>query len=160
MALILLYLVKKAKGLQELSKASWFFPFPKTFFGFVLKGIFRKQFSTFFVIKLVSFTCLYLFTNIESAVFESRILWLIYITSIVGHSFIIFKNFHFIETELRFFRTMPQSSVTIFISLFIVYVIILLPEAWALRALITNQHNKIDYLWMVIMGPFITTAAS
>ncbi len=148
-----IFLLKLAGGLREKTISKLPIPYPKTFLGFVLKGIFRKNFATFVIIKLLSFTSLYFFTTIENSLFESRILWLIYLTALTGHSFLIFNNFHFIEKEMRFIRNMPQPRIHTFMSLLVVYVIVLLPEAWCIRALITHQHNPVEYFWMVITGP-------
>jgi hypothetical protein len=146
-------LLNGGKAIQEVKKTSPLFPLPKAFFGFVLRGIFRNQWVTVLIIKLLSFFSLYLFTNIDSPLFENRVLWLIFLTSLIGHSFLIFRNFNFIETELQFFRNMPQAQVTTFFSLFFIYTILLLPEMWALRGVSMVQDQSWEYLWLVLTGP-------
>lgn len=146
-------LLLKAKTFQEITRKKNSFPFPKTLSGFVLKFIWRKQFITLFIVKLLSFGCLYFFAITETSVFEERMLWLLYITVLIGHSIIVYKNFHFMETELNFYRNLPVRKIATLLSLFVVYTIILLPEAWALRGVIINQGNARDYIWMILTGP-------
>lgn len=147
------YFLNKAKALQEITSKRFQIPLPKTLTGFVLKFVFRRQFVTLLIVKLLSFSCLYFFARTEASVFEERMLWLLFITSLVGHSVIVYKNFHFIETEMSFYRNMPVKNIVIILSLLAVYVILLIPEAWALRAVAINQENIADYIWMILTGP-------
>lgn len=80
-------------------------------------------------------------------------LWLLYITILIGHSIIVYKNFHFIEAELNFYRNLPVRNLVTLLSLLGVYTIILLPEAWALRGVIINHGNAKDFIWMILTGP-------
>ena len=145
--------LQKAKALQQVVKKNELFPMPKTLFGFVLKFIFQRQFIPLLILKLISFSCLYFFVRTEPSVFEVRMLWQLYITSLIGHSMIVYKNFHFMEAELSFYRNMPVRGALTLLSLLGVYTIILLPEAWALRGLIINHGNASDYAWMILTGP-------
>jgi hypothetical protein len=96
---------------------------------------------------------LYFFVRTEASVFEERMLWMLYLTSLIGHSVIVYKNFHFMEGDLSFYRNLPFSGFSTLLSLLSVYIILLLPEVWALRALIINQNNAAEYVWMVLTGP-------
>ena len=146
-------LLQGAKKLQQITRKNISFPFPKTLFGFVLKFILRKQFITLLIIKLLSFNCLYFFVRTDASVFEERMLWLLYITILIGHSIIVYKNFHFIEAELNFYRNLPVRNLVTLLSLLGVYTIILLPEVWALRGVIINHGNAKDFIWMILTGP-------
>ncbi|MEP7377586.1 MAG: hypothetical protein ABI675_29545 [Chitinophagaceae bacterium] len=146
-------LIQKAKFLQQVIRKNVLLPLPKTLFGFVLKFVFRRQFITLLIVKFLSFGCLYFFVRTEASVFEERMLWMLYLTSLIGHSILVYKNFHFMEGELSFYRNLPVSGFSTLLSLFCVYVVLLLPEAWALRALITNRGNASEYLWMLLTGP-------
>jgi hypothetical protein len=151
---VVIYLfIQKAKALQQVIRKTILFPLPKTLFGFVLKFIFRRQFVTLLIVKLLSFSCLFFFVRTEASVFEERMLWLLYLTSLIGHSIIVYKNFHFMEAGLSFYRNMPTRGLSTLISLLGVYIVLLLPEAWALRGLIINRDNVSEYLWMVLTGP-------
>ena len=145
--------LQKAKGHQQIIKKNRLFPLPKTLFGFVLKFIFQRQFITLLIIKLLSFSSLYFFVRTEVSVFEERMLWQLYITSLIGHSMIVYKNFHFMEAELSFYRNMPVYGAVTLLSLLGVYTVILLPEAWALRGLIINHGRAGDFAWMMLTGP-------
>ena len=147
--------IKKAKVLQQVTRNRILFPLPKTLFGFVLKFVFRRQFITLLIVKLLSFGCLYFFVRTEASVFEERMLWMLYLTSLIGHSVIVYKNFHFMEGELSFCRNLPISGIAILLSLLGIYGTLLIPEAWALRALIINRDNISEYLWMVLTGPLL-----
>ena len=146
-------LLQKAKALQQITRKNISFPFNKTLPAFVLRFVVRNQFITLLIVKLLSFTCLYYFVRTDASVFEERMLWLLYITALIGHSIIIYKNFHFIEAELNFYRNLPVKKLITLLSLLAVYIIILLPEAWALRGVIVNQGNARDYVWMILTGP-------
>lgn len=147
------YFLRKAKALQEITAKRFAISLPKTLTSFVLRYVFRKQLVTLIIVKFLSFGCLYFFARTEASVFEERMHWLLFITSIIGHSVIVYKNFHFIETEISFYRNMPVKSIVIILSLLAVYTILLIPETWALRAVAVNQGNITDYIWMVLTGP-------
>lgn len=150
--LISYYFLSRAKAQQEV-KGRFVFPLPKTLPVFTLRFVFRQQFITLLILKLLSFGCLYFFARTEASVFEERMLWLLYITSLIGHSIIVYKNFHFIEAELSFYRNLPVKSIIILLSLLAVYTVILIPEAWALRAVLIIQGNAFGYIWMILTGP-------
>lgn len=146
--------IHRAKDLQQVVHYRLLpFPIPPTLTGFVLPFMLQKQFPALLLIKLVSFSSLYFFVQLETAVFEDRMLWLLFLTLLTGHSFIIYRNFRFMETELSFYRNLPVRSLATLASLLAVYVIILLPEAWALRGLWVYQHHVGDYVWMILTGP-------
>lgn len=152
----IIYLIwEKAKGLQELSKSKITLPviIPVSLFRFCLRFIFQRQFLALLITKLLSFSIIYFFTRIESQLFENRMLWLIFITALIGHSFIIYRVFHFIEQDLGLYRNMPVKATLLLLTLFLVYCILLLPEAWALLGVAINQHNWQDYGWMLLTGP-------
>ena len=145
--------IQKAKALHQVISNKVLLPIPKTLFGFVLKFVFRRQFITLLIVKLLSFGCLYFFVRTEASVFEERMLWMLYLTSLIGHSIIVYKNFHFMEAELAFYRNLPVKGLSTLLSLLCVYCILLLPEAWALRALIVSKDNAAEYIWMILTGP-------
>ena len=152
----IIYLIwEKAKGLQELSKSKITLPviIPVSLFRFCLRFIFQRQFLALLITKLLSFSIIYFFTRIESQLFENRMLWLIFITALIGHSFIIYRVFHFIEQDLGLYRNMPVKATLLLLTLFLLYCILLLPEAWALLGVAINQHNWQDYGWMLLTGP-------
>jgi hypothetical protein len=147
------YYLSKAKALQEITTKRFTFLLPKTLTSFVLRYVFRKQFVILIIVKLLSFGCLYFFARTEASVFEERMIWLLYLTSLIGHSVIVYKNFHFIEAEMCFYRNMPVKSIVTILSLLAVYAILMIPEAWALRAVAVSQGNVTDYIWMILTGP-------
>lgn len=148
-------LLEKAKGLQEFSKRLFFLPviWPVSLFRFCVRYLFQRQFLALLITKLLSFTSLYFFTRIESPLFENRMLWLIFITSLIGHSFIIYRLFNFIEQDMSLYRNMPVKTPLLLLTLFLLYCILLLPEAWALLGVAINQHNWEEYGWMLLSGP-------
>jgi hypothetical protein len=85
--------------------------FPKNLFSFLMRYIFREQFLALTVLKVISFCCLYFFASTDPESYKDRILWLIFITSIIGHSIIIYKNQQFMETRLSFYRNMPVKLI-------------------------------------------------
>jgi hypothetical protein len=70
-------------------------------------------------------------------------------------NFIAYRSqlFNFLEREMGFYRNMPLKNWSVLLSLYFVYLILLLPEAWALLGVAVNQHNWSDYLWMIATGP-------
>lgn len=148
-----LILLKKAKGIQQIKRRRSSFRLFNNLFGFLLRFVFNRQFVSLLIVKLLSFTALYFFSGIDSTVFEDRMLWLLLITSLIGHSVLVYRNFHFMETELSIYRTLPLTSTTILASLFALYWVLLIPECWALRGIVLIQHQAIDYLWMILSGP-------
>jgi hypothetical protein len=154
-AFITYTLLQKAKSLQQISNVTPIFPvlLPVSLFRFCMRFIFQRQFPALLITKLLSFTSLYFFTRMESLLFENRMLWLIFITALIGHSFIIYRLFQFIEKDMSIYRNMPVKKAALLISLFGVYCILLLPEAWALLGVAINQHNWQDYGWMLVTGP-------
>lgn len=156
LTIYIIYLIwEKSKGLQELSKSKITLPviIPVSLFRFCLRFIFQRQFLALLITKLLSFSIIYFFTRIESQLFENRMLWFIFITALIGHSFIIYRVFHFIEQDLGLYRNMPVKTTLLLLTLFLLYCILLLPEAWALLGVAINQHNWQDYGWMLLTGP-------
>ena len=153
--IVVYYFIKNAKALQQVTGTVLSFALPKNLFGFVLKFVFYRQFITLLIVKIISFSCLYFFVRTEASVFEERMLWLLFLTMVIGHSVMVFRNFHFLEEELSFYRNLPIRSFSILLSLLAVYTILLLPETWALRALLVNLDKASEYLWMILTGPFL-----
>lgn len=149
----LFYYILNKSSLSFLQGKNIFKPLPQNLFSFLLRFIFGEQLVALFIVKLISFFCLYSIAKLETGLYEDRILWLVYITALIGHCIIIYKNHHFIETRLSFYRNMPVKPVTILLSLAAVYVILLLPEIWALKGVAIYQHQLQDYMWMVLTGP-------
>jgi hypothetical protein len=127
--------------------------FPGNLFSFLLKFIFNEQFVVLLVLKLITFSCLYFFAKTDAQVFEDRMLWLVYLTALVGHSILIYRNHHFMETKMSFYRNLPVKPLSTLLSLLGVYIIILIPEIWALKGVAIEQHAPIDYVWMILTGP-------
>jgi hypothetical protein len=128
-------------------------PVPAGLFSFALAFIFQRQFLALAITKLLTFSSLFFFSRTEVSLFEDRMLWFILISSLTGHSFIIYRLFNFLEREMGFYRNMPLKNWSVLLSLYFVYLILLLPEAWALLGVAVNQHNWSDYLWMIATGP-------
>jgi hypothetical protein len=126
---------------------------PRNLFSFLLKFIFNEQFIVLLLLKLVTFSCLYFFAKTDAQVFEDRMLWLVYLTSLAGHSILIYRNHHFLETKMFFYRNLPSKPLTTLLALLGVYSIVLIPEIWALKGVAIQQHATIDYIWMILTGP-------
>jgi hypothetical protein len=122
-------------------------------FSFLLKFIFNEQFVVLLVLKLATFSCLYFFAKTDAQVFEDRMLWLLYLTSLIAHCILIYRNQHFMETKMSFYRNMPVKPVATLLSLLGVYVIVLIPEIWALKGVAIEQHAIVNYIWMILTGP-------
>lgn len=127
--------------------------FPSNLFSFLLKFIFNEQFVVLLLLKLVTFSCLYFFAKTDAQVFEDRMLWLVYLTSLAGHSILIYRNHHFLETKMLFYRNLPAKPLTTIFSMLGVYSIVLIPEIWALKGVAIQQHAVMDYIWMILTGP-------
>ncbi|MFT3903695.1 MAG: hypothetical protein QM727_10995 [Niabella sp.] len=122
---------------------------------FLLSFLQQKQLRQFLILKTIGFFILYKFVTIDDAVFDYRMLWLFFSICLIGHSVFVFRNFHFLEDELSFYRNLPLSNIKIWLSLFVFYMICFLPEWWALRALGITYHDTAAYLAMVLGGPAI-----
>jgi hypothetical protein len=129
------------------------FHLPGNLFSFLLKFIFTEQFVILLLLKLATFSCLYFFAKTDAQVFEDRMLWLLYLTSLIGHSILIYRNQHFIETKMSFYRNLPVKPLTTLFTLLGVYMIVLIPEIWALKGVALQQHAVMEYIWMIITGP-------
>lgn len=127
--------------------------FPDNLPGFLLKFCTQHIFSALLTIKLISFFCLYGLSRLEADVYEQRILWLIYISVLIGHGLIVYKLHEFTETGLSFLRNMPFPIHKLLLSLLAVYTTLLLPEIWALKSVAIHQQQVMDYTWLVIFGP-------
>ncbi|MCH5721381.1 hypothetical protein [Niabella hibiscisoli] len=128
---------------------------PSRLWQFMLRYIFREQIFSLVILKLISFCCLYFFVITDPSVFESRMLWLIYTLCLAGHCVIIYKTFYFLENKLSFYRTLPMQPFRILAAFFLCYLVLLLPECWALRALAVQHHQEYEYSCMIIAGPAI-----
>ena len=126
---------------------------PGNLFSFLLKYIFSEQIVVLLVLKLITFSCLYFFAKTDAQVFEERMLWMLYLTSLVGHSILIYRNQHFMETNMLFYRNLPVKPWSTLLSLLGVYTIVLIPELWALKGLAIQQHAIMNYIWMLLTGP-------
>lgn len=146
------FLLQKIK-LTELKISLPTFHLPNNLFSFLLKFIFAEQFVVLLLLKLISFSCLYFFAKTDARLFEDRMLWLVYLTSLVAHSILIYRNQHFMETKMSFYRNLPIKPLTTLLSLLGVYIIVLLPEIWALKGVAIQQHDVTNYIWMILMGP-------
>jgi ABC-type multidrug transport system fused ATPase/permease subunit len=148
------FLLQKTKS-SAFKKILPSFPslFSANLFSFLLKFIFNEQFIVLLLLKLVTFSCLYFFAKTDAQVFEDRLLWLIYLTSLAGHSILIYRNHHFMETKMSFYRNLPVRPMATLLSLLGVYVIVLIPEIWALKGVAIEQHAIINYIWMILTGP-------
>lgn len=127
--------------------------FPNNLIGFILKFCTQHIFSSLVTIKLISFFCLYGLARLDNEVYEQRILWMIYISALVGHGVIVYKIHEFTETGLTILRNMAYPIAKIILSLLAVYTILLIPEIWALKSIATHQHQIADYSWLIIFGP-------
>lgn len=122
-------------------------------FSFLLKFIFNEQFIVLLLLKLITFSCLYFFAKTDAQVFEDRMLWLLYLTSLAGHSILIYRNHHFLETKMLFYRNLPEKPLITLLSLLGIYTIVLIPEIWALKGVAIQQHAVMNYVWMILTGP-------
>lgn len=129
------------------------FRFKTGLFSVLLKFIFNQQFLLLLLLKTATFSCLYFFARIDKQVFEDRILWLLYITSLIGHCILVYRNHHFMETKLSFYRNMPVKPLVTLLSLLGVYAVVLIPEIWALKGVAIQQHAVSNFIWMVLTGP-------
>jgi hypothetical protein len=148
------FLLKRGSAFS-LPRVKYPFRLPGGLFSFLLKFIFREQFMVLLVIKCISFFCLYGLAKLETRVYEDRLLWLIYLTVLIGHSIIIYRNHHFIESRLYFFRNLPLRRLNLFLSLLVIYIVVLLPEIWALKGVAIIQQESANYIWMILSGPCI-----
>ena len=146
------FLLQKIKW-EGLNIAISSFPLPGNLFSCLLKFIFHEQFIVLLVLKLITFSCLYFFAKTDAQVFEDRMLWLLYLTSLIGHSILIYRNQHFMETKMSFYRNLPARPLATLLSLLGVYIIILIPEIWALKGVAIQQHAVMNYTWMILTGP-------
>jgi hypothetical protein len=126
---------------------------PDTLFSFLLKFIFNEQFILLLLLKIITFSCLYFFAKTDPTIFEDRMLWMIYLTALIGHCILIYRNQHFMELKMSFFRNMPVKPVSTLFSLLGVYLVVLIPEIWALKGVAIQQHDIINYVWMILTGP-------
>jgi hypothetical protein len=147
-------LIRNGKANQLMRKNSWGSLRPGLF-SFLLQFVFRKQFITLLILKTVSFTALYFFAKTDSQVFEGRMLWLLFITVLAGHGIIIYRNFHFMENELFFYRNLPVRRAYTLLSLLGIYCLLLIPEFWALKGIIFIQDDPVQYLWLLLTGPAV-----
>jgi hypothetical protein len=129
------------------------FRFKTGLFSVLLKFIFNQQFFLLLLLKTATFSCLYFFAKIDEQVFEDRILWLLYITSLIGHCILIYRNHHFMEIRLSFYRNMPVKPLVTLLSLLGVYAVVLIPEIWALKGVAIQQHAIGNFIWMALTGP-------
>jgi len=148
-----LLLQKTKPSLLILKLPNFPFNLPRNLFSFLLKFIFTEQFIVLLFLKLVTFSCLYFFAKTDAQVFEDRMLWLVYLTSLVGHSILIYRNHHFLETKMCFYRNMPVKPLNTLFSLLGVYLVVLIPEIWALKGVAIQQQAVMDYIWMILSGP-------
>jgi len=130
---------------------------PVAIWWFLLKFSFREQFWTLIILKILSFCCLYFFVITDSSIFENRILWLLITLCLVAHSVLIYKNFYFLENKLSFYRSLPIHPIKILISIFFYYVLLLIPEYWALRGVALLHHNSYEYFCILLAAPAILT---
>jgi hypothetical protein len=126
---------------------------PKNLFGFVLRFMFREQFIAIAGIKTLSFCCIYFFITLNGSFYEDRILWFFLTSLLAGHIILIYKNHHFIETQLTFYRNMPIPLIITIVQLFAVYSVILIPELWALKGVIAIQKDLPGFIIMAFTGP-------
>ncbi|PZR28641.1 MAG: hypothetical protein DI535_05755 [Citrobacter freundii] len=148
-------LIQRGKNNQLTGKKTGLPGVRSGLFSMLMQFVFRKQLITLLILKTVAFTALYFFAKTDSQVFEGRMLWLLFITVLIGHGVIIFRNFQFMENDLYFYRNMPVSKWYTLLSLLALYSIILIPEFWALKGIIFIQHDLREYCWLLLTGPSV-----
>ncbi|MEI9810914.1 MAG: hypothetical protein WDO16_25230 [Bacteroidota bacterium] len=145
----------------EKGKTFSFFPawlkirYPAKFSFILLRYVLTEQFAALLITKLFTFFGLYSLARLEKNYFDDRILWLYYISSLAGHCLLVYRNHHFTEKKLAFYRNLPVKPVQTLLSFFIVYTILLLPEFWALKGLATHQQALAEYGWILLAGPSV-----
>lgn len=137
----------------KLNTSSLLFRSPPSLFSFLLKYIFREQLIMLLLLKLATFSGLYFFAKTDSQLFEDRMLWLIFLTSLISHCVLIYRNHHFIETKMLFYRNLPVKPFRTLLPLLGVYFVVLIPEIWALKGVAIEQHALMGYVWMILAGP-------
>ena len=154
---VVYYLIGKGKAAQEISnrKSILSFALPVSLFRFFIAFVFKQQFVSLLITKLLSFGSLYFISRTEPRLFEDRMLWLVYITVLIGHSFILYRLFNFQETQLGICRNLPLKRFQILLTQLLVYCVLLLPETWALLGVAIQQQNWPAYGWMIASGPAI-----
>jgi len=150
-----IYLLNKALGNQAAIRSRWQYVFRPGIFTIILRFVFTAQFASLAILKILSFFSLYFLSRSDPGLFEDRMLWLVYITVLVGHGSIIYKNFQFTEGSLRFLRNMPLKPANILVSFIGVYAVLLIPEFWALKGVWLTQQALQEYLWMLLTGPAV-----
>ena len=128
---------------------------PNNLIVFLWRFMMREQFLGLFALKLISFLCLYGLASLDSSLFEGRLLWLIFLTLLAGHAILIYRNQQFMETRLAFLRNLPLPRMQVLVSLLVVYTVLLLPEAWAMKNVLLVQGQGWNYIWLILAGPFI-----
>lgn len=127
--------------------------FPKNLFSFLMRYIFREQFVALTVLKVISFCSLYFFISTDPESYKDRTLWLIFITLIICHSIIVYRNQQFMEIRFSFYRNMPVKLVVTILTLLAVYFVILIPELWAMKGIALQHHAFGDYSVLLVTAP-------
>ncbi len=157
---VIYFLTGKGKATQEINsrKSILSIALPAGLFRFCVAFIFKQQFISLLITKVLSFGSLYFISRTEPRLFEDRMLWLVYSTVLIGHSFLIYRLFNFQETQLSFCRNLPVRRSHLLLTHFLLYGVLLLPEAWALLGVAIQQQNWQAYAWMLASGPAVLIA--
>lgn len=115
----------------------------------------QQQLPALLMVKIVSFLLLYVLSRVDGVVFEGRMLWLIFVVLILGHYLIVYRLFYFVEKEMFFYRNLPLRNFKLLLIFLFIYILMLLPEAWALLGVAIRQQQWGTYWGMLCCGPAI-----
>ncbi len=149
--------LQQAGGLQTIAHRSYgnaTFIKP-SLFRFSGRYLLQQQLPALLLIKIISFLLLYFLSRVDEGVFEGRMLWLIFVALILGHYLIVYRLFYFVEKEMFFYRNLPLKNYKLLLVFLLIYILILLPEAWALLGVAIQQQQWSNYWGMLCCGPAI-----
>ncbi len=128
-------------------------PLPPGLFSFTFRFIANRQWLGLLLLKLAGFFGLYYFVKTDAALLDRRMLGLFYTTLLCGHGVLVFRNVLFLETELNEYRNLPLGLLRTTAAMFLLYLVILLPELYALKGLAFFQLDPWLFAAMAITGP-------
>ncbi|MBA3648122.1 MAG: hypothetical protein H0W62_06160 [Chitinophagales bacterium] len=134
------------------------FPFltikiPKNYPAFFITYLLNELKIIFIVTKFFSATVLIAFLNgFFINVNDSRIPFLGFLLGIIAHCMLVFEFRKFEETRLNFSRNLPISRGKRFLSMAMVYTVVLLPEIIILITSIPTIISAINFILLAVFG--------
>jgi hypothetical protein len=131
-------------------------PYLQTHVGIYLGYIFKEEKSAVFLSKLFSLTLLYFVKETLEAGDDFRIIGITWLFALLAHTFLVYKTKKFENHSLQWTRSLPIAPIQSFVTYFILYALLMIPELLILSGSIGRELSLANiFLLPIIASAFL-----